>query len=116
MMGAYGVDVLAPGVSLRRIWVLWQRLPPSTRARAAVEESWSQESYLLANAVDYLAHLDYVTTSVNSKQHIDMPKPTERPGDKTRDKTQTGTAPAGQGWARSLLRKLGGGQVTPGGR
>jgi hypothetical protein len=111
MRSAYGVDTLAPGLSLRRFWVLWNRLPPSTRVRADAEESWSQEAHLLAAVVDSVGHLDYVTRQLWSKSNVEMPERVERPGGDRPAVKQGGTSP----W-RNLLRKLGGGEVRPRGR
>jgi hypothetical protein len=76
MLAAYGVDVLAPGVSLRRVWVLLNRLPPSARRPG---EQWSVEAELLAGVVDYLAYLSWLTLRVNGAKGAPKPKPLARP-------------------------------------
>jgi hypothetical protein len=119
MFNAYGVDVLAPGMSMRRFWVLWDRLPPSTRVKPGVENCWSQEAYLLAAIADGITHLDYVTRQVYSKKKLDMPKPLDRPAELAakagHEQPTTVQQDRPSPW-RSILRKLRGGEVTPRGR
>lgn len=81
MFAAYGVDVLDPAVTLRRIWVLLQRLPPAARRGG---EQWSAESELLALVADHLAHLTYVTLKANGAKNVRKPAPVPRPGDRGR--------------------------------
>lgn len=75
MLAAYGVDVLDPGTSLRRIHVLLERLPPHARRGG---ESWSTESELLAALIDHVAMLTWVTLR-SGGTNASRPKPIERP-------------------------------------
>lgn len=76
MFAAFGVDVLAPGISLRRIWSLLARLPPHYRAGG---EAWSTEAELLALVVDHLANLTWVTMRAAGAKSAQRPKPLPRP-------------------------------------
>jgi len=78
---AYGVDVLDPDVSLRRVHVLLQRLPPHAR-RAG--EQWSIESELLAGLIDHVAQLTWVTLRANGAKSAKRPQPVPRPSDRDR--------------------------------
>jgi hypothetical protein len=75
MLAAYGVDVLDPGTSLRRVHVLLERLPPHARRGG---EQWSTESELLASLIDHVAWLTWVTMRVNGGNGP-KPKPVTRP-------------------------------------
>lgn len=78
MLAAYGVDVLDPGVSPRRLWVLLQRLPPYARRGG---ESWSIESELLAGVIDHVAGLTYVVLQAlgaNAQKPQPVPRPRQR--------------------------------------
>jgi len=76
MLAAYGVDVLDPSVSLRRIWVLLNRLPPAARRGG---EQWSTEAELLAGLIDHVANLTWVTLKANGAKNVSRPKPLPRP-------------------------------------
>lgn len=76
MLAAYGVDVLDPGVTPRRVWVLATRLPPWAQAPG---EAWSQEAALLALIVDHLANLTYVTLRAAGAKSVPKPRPLPRP-------------------------------------
>jgi hypothetical protein len=76
MLAAYGVDVLDPSVSLRRISVLLDRLPPAARQSGEV---WSLEAELLALVCDHLANLTYVTLRAAGAKNPPRPKPLPRP-------------------------------------
>jgi hypothetical protein len=76
MLAAYGVDVLDPAVSLRRVHVLLERLPPHARR---LGEQWSTESELLAGLVDRVAYLTYVTLRANGAKDAKVPEPIARP-------------------------------------
>ena len=82
MQAHYGVDTLDPALTLRKLWVLLQRLPPGAWSDPTSEASWSIEAYLLAAAVDRMAELSWITATVNSKkgQGPKRPKPVPRPG------------------------------------
>jgi hypothetical protein len=73
---AFGVDVLDPRVSLRRVWVLGNRLPPWARAGG---EEWSAETYMLALVADHLANLTYVTRAAAGDKSAARPRPLPRP-------------------------------------
>jgi hypothetical protein len=76
MLCAFGIDVLDPRVSLRRVWVLAQRLPPWVRSMG---EPWSAESDLLALVVDHLAQLAWITLRAAGAQAVTRPRPIPRP-------------------------------------
>lgn len=76
MAAAYGVDVLDPGLSLRRFWTLAQRLPPHARNGG---EPWSTEAHLLAVLADNVAALTYVTMRAAGAKNARRPKPLPRP-------------------------------------
>lgn len=80
MLAAFGVDVLDPSVSLRRIWVLVQRLPPGVRRGGEV---WSTESELLAGLIDHVAMLTWVVSRLAGGKAT-KPKPVPRPRDSDR--------------------------------
>jgi hypothetical protein len=76
MLATYGVDVLDPAVSCRRVHVLLRRLPPAAREQ---DQVWSSEASLLAVIADELAQLTYVTLRANGGRPS-KPKPIKRPG------------------------------------
>lgn len=76
MLCAYGIDVLDPRVTVRRVWVLAQRLPPWARAMG---EPWGAESDLLALVCDHLAQLTWVTLKLGGAKSVVRPKPIPRP-------------------------------------
>lgn len=78
-MAAYGVDTLDPAVSLRRVWVLLNRLPPQFRRGG---EQWSAEADLLALLTDHVANLTWVTLRAHGAKNAKRPKPVPRPGDR----------------------------------
>jgi hypothetical protein len=75
MLATYGVDIHDPAVSLRRIGVLLEFLPPQARRGG---EAWSTEAELLAGLIDHVAYLTWVTMrAAGGKQG--KPKPVRRP-------------------------------------
>ena len=58
VMAGYGVDVLDPAVTPRRVAVLVERLPPFARGPG---EEWSTEADLLALLIDHVANLTWIT-------------------------------------------------------
>jgi len=100
MLAAYGVDVLDPGVSLRRLHVLLERLPPHARRGG---EQWSTESELLAGLIDHVAQLTWVTLRANGAKSARRPQPVPRPGDRKRrpPRAAQGDTLASQGPAKS---------------
>jgi hypothetical protein len=75
-MAAYGVDVLSPDVSLRRVRVLAERLPPHARRGG---DQWSTEAELLALLVDHVAQLTWVTLRAAGAKNARRPPPLPRP-------------------------------------
>jgi hypothetical protein len=75
MLAAYGVDVLDPGVSTRRVHVLLERLPPGVRRPG---ELWSTEAELLAALIDSVALLTWVTLRAHGAK-VGRPRPLPRP-------------------------------------
>jgi hypothetical protein len=80
MLEVYGVDVLDPAVSTRRVAVLLERLPPYARRPG---EHWSTEAELLAVVADQLAQLTWVTLRAAGARNVARPRPIPRPGDRT---------------------------------
>jgi hypothetical protein len=76
MLCAFGLDVLDPAVTPRRIWVLAQRLPPWARS---LGEPWSPEADLAALIIDHLAQLTWVTLRAAGAQNVPRPTPLPRP-------------------------------------
>jgi hypothetical protein len=89
MLAAYGVDVLDPGVSLRRIHVLLERLPPQGRRCG---EMWSTESELLATLIDAVSTLTWVTQAAYGGK---APRPQPMPRPDARHKPQAPPQAAG---------------------
>ena len=80
MLAAYGIDTLDPKVSMRRVFVLLERMPPPARR---LGEVWSDESELLALLIDHVADLTWVTaTAYGGKQT--RPRPLRRPPQRPR--------------------------------
>jgi hypothetical protein len=76
-MAAYGVDCLDPRVSLRRVHVLLDNLPPQARRPG---EQWSTEAELLALLIDHVANLTWVTLRAAGAKGVARPQPIRRPG------------------------------------
>jgi hypothetical protein len=75
-MAAYGVDVLDPATTPRRLMVLAEYLPPWARAPG---EQWSIEAELLAVLVDSVAQLTWITARASGAKNVRRPKPLPRP-------------------------------------
>jgi len=75
MLGAYGIDTLDPKVSMRRMFVLLERMPPAARR---IGEVWSDESELLALLIDHVAELTWVTARAAGSTQP-RPQPLRRP-------------------------------------
>jgi len=75
-MAAFGVDVLDPAVTPRRIAVLAERVPPWARPFG---QPWSVEAELTALVVDHLAQLTYVTLRAAGAKSAQKPRPLPRP-------------------------------------
>ena len=75
-MATYGVDVLDPAVSTRRVAVLLDRLPPGALAQG---ELWSAEAHLLAALIDQVGMLTWVTLRAAGAKGAARPRPVPRP-------------------------------------
>jgi hypothetical protein len=74
---AFGVDVLDPQVSTRRVGDLLRRLPPSALKAG---ELWSTEADLLAVLIDQVAILTWVMLRAFGAKNARRPRPLPRPG------------------------------------
>lgn len=83
-MAHYGLDVLDPAVTPRRIHVLLARLPAGAWPEADSPASWSLEAHLLAATIDAVREVSWVTAAANSKRPPPRPKPMPRPGDRVK--------------------------------
>ena len=97
LLRVYGID--PHRATLRRVWVLLERLPLGSWTKDNGPASWSSEAYLLAQAIDAINQMVWVTVSVNSKRKPKPPKPISRPGQDKKAKkmkwTDLGQALAG---------------------
>ncbi len=84
LLRVYGIDPRR--ATLRRIWVLVQRLPLGAWHKDQGASSWTAEAYLLAAVVDSVNQLAWMTAAVNSKRKPPRPEPIERPGKKKQKK------------------------------
>lgn len=108
-MAGYGVDILDPAVTPRRVAVLIRGLPPY--ARRAGEE-WLTEAELLALLVDHVANLTYITARAAGAKNFPRPRPVPRPRgsapvDSGRNASLPPEAPSGGGvktgtWAEAI--------------
>ena len=87
-MRVYGVD--PQRASLRRVWVLLQRLPQGSWIQGQGPGSWTNEAYLLANVIDALNQVVWVLVATNSKRKPKQPKPVPRPGQAKQKKISWG--------------------------
>jgi hypothetical protein len=78
LLRVYGVD--PHSITLRRLWVLMQRLPAGAWKKDAGPGSWTETDYLLANVIDAVNQVSWVVAQSNSKRKVPVPKPVERPG------------------------------------
>lgn len=83
LLRVYGVD--PHGATLRRVGVLLRRLPPGTWQKDEGPASWSREAWMLADVVDALNQVAWLTVAINSKSKPDRPKPYPRPTDKKQE-------------------------------
>lgn len=67
--------MLDPAVSLRRVAVLLEHLPPAARRGG---EAWSAEADLLAGLIDHVAYLTWITIRAHGGKS-GKPKPVKRP-------------------------------------
>jgi hypothetical protein len=96
MIACYGVDPLDPRVSLRRVKLLAERLPPGGWPDPEHALSWTAEAYLLAQLIDEVAALTHLTARAHGAKPA-KPKPFPRPGARAAqqrppDKQRTGWA------------------------
>jgi hypothetical protein len=77
-MATYGIDVLDKRVTPRRIWTLLTHLPAGRWPESDHPMSWNVEAHLLANVLDQLAALTYVTARAYGAT-LPAPKPFPRP-------------------------------------
>jgi hypothetical protein len=103
MLAAYGVDVLDPRVTPRRLAVLAGRLPPAALRGG---QAWSTEAELLALVVDHLARLTWVTLRAHGAKGAARPRPLPRPalarpgaGRQAAARTGPGRGQSGRTWA-----------------
>jgi hypothetical protein len=80
MLATFGVDVLDPRVTLRRVWSLAQRLPPGSWPDQSKPMAWSVEAQLLGGLIDAVTWLTFVTVKAAGGQ-ASKPKPFRRPWD-----------------------------------
>src|SRR5580693_5854333 len=92
IMEVYGVDVLDPAVSTRRVAVLLERLPPYARRPG---EHWSTEAELLAVVADQLAQLTWVTLRAHGAKNAARPRPLPRPGIRAQSARNSAGPPPG---------------------
>jgi hypothetical protein len=81
MLAHYGIDVLDPAVSYRRVWTLLRRLPAGAWTDEESLAYWSIEAHLLADVVDALASIAYMLGRLGGGKPK-QPKPVPRPGPK----------------------------------
>lgn len=68
-----------PNVSLRKIDVALKHLPPGYWPDPQHPASWTMTDYLLAQVIDEVRQLAWITAQVNSKRKVERPKPVWRP-------------------------------------
>jgi hypothetical protein len=103
MLRTYGVDVLDPAVTLRRVKVLTDRMPPGAWPDPHHALSWDTDAYLLAQLIDEIAAMHYLLARAYGGKPK-RPKPFYRPGPKRPARRQPGAA-ARTSWG-SLADKL----------
>lgn len=81
----WGQDINHPLITVRRLRNFFERLPVDSETLNDIAEvpregrAWSVDTWMLANVIDAIAHLDWVTVAVNSKHAPRPPKPFTRP-------------------------------------
>lgn len=85
MLATYGVDILDPAVSLRRVKVLGERLPAGAWPNPDHALSWAPEAYLLAQLIDEVSALTYLMARAYGGKPR-RPKPFPRPGKTGKDR------------------------------
>jgi hypothetical protein len=112
MLQVYGVDVLDPRTSTRRVGVLLDRLPPEARRFGM---NWSTEAELIAALVDGMNGLIWVTMRAHGAKNAPKPKPLPRPDRAVPAATpRSGTTSSPGTWADAAraLAAMPGVQVT----
>ena len=112
MLATYGIDVLDPRVTPRRILSLARRLPAGAWPDRTSAASWSTEAYLLAGVFDMLANLTFITARAYGAKSAQKPTPLDRPGEASA--SGTGRPPSGQRtrWAEVAKQLTGQAGVT----
>lgn len=88
MFRLWGLDINDPRVTIRRLWNFFSRLPPDSETANDIHEvprearAWNVNTWMLANIIDAVTHLDWVTIAANSKHAPRPPKPFYRPSTK----------------------------------
>jgi hypothetical protein len=81
LLRVYGIDVLDPNISLRRVALAVTALPMGSWPDPDHDASWSVTDHLLATLCDCVRENTWVTAQANAgKRKIDRPKPVDRPG------------------------------------
>jgi hypothetical protein len=101
MLATYGVDVLDPAVSLRRVKVLGERLPAGAWPNPEHALSWTPEAYLLAQLIDEVSALTYLTMRAHGGKPR-RPKPFPRPGVTKKDRRPAQPRTSWTGLANTL--------------
>lgn len=85
MFHLWGLDINDESVTIRRLWNFFSRLPVHSETLNDMAEvprearAWNVNTWMLANVLDAVAHLDWVTIAANSKHAPKPPKPFARP-------------------------------------
>jgi hypothetical protein len=103
MLATYGIDVHDPAVTLRRVQVLTDRMPPGAWPNPDHALSWDTDAYLLAQLIDQVAGLTYLTARAHGGKPK-QPQPFYRPGRRQRARTRVAQATRSS-WA-ALADKL----------
>lgn len=77
LLRVYGID--PHRATLRRVDALVRRLPPGSWQRDQTAAAWTREAWLLADLVDAVNQVAWITAAANSKQPPQRPKPYPRP-------------------------------------
>lgn len=94
LLRVYGVD--PHRATLRRVAVLLRRLPLGAWQKGQTGMSWTRESWLLADVLDAVNNLTWLTAALNSKTKPPRPKPYARPG-------QVEPKPVTRSWASIFM-------------
>jgi len=114
MLATYGVDVLDPAVSLRRVHVLATRLPSGSLPAMDSPAAWSTEAHLMARLNDAIDLLIWVTLRVHNSK-VQRPKPMPRPGGARRRPGQASAGGQRVSWVALAGALKSQGMVTDGG-